>query len=159
MFCSPLPTTLSARRARSGSGPRPTASPTSTISQYGASSDRSRALGGRLASRDAPLSSTCAAPAASDPGAPSRRTMMRKLFLAGICGLMLTPAGIALAASEANMVTGMVQKVDQRSGRVVIDGQTFIMNESGPLALVPQVGHKVALFFDDRNGQKVITRI
>jgi hypothetical protein len=85
--------------------------------------------------------------------------MMRKLFLAGICGIMLTPAGIALAASEANMVTGMVQKVDQRSGRVVIDGQTFIMNESGPLALVPQVGHKVALFFDDRNGQKVITRI
>jgi hypothetical protein len=85
---------------------------------------------------------------------------MRKLLLAGICGLMLTPAGMALAASEANMVTGMVQKVDQRHGRVVIDGQTFIMNESGPLALVPQVGHRgVALFFDERNGEKVITRI
>jgi hypothetical protein len=84
---------------------------------------------------------------------------MRKLLLAGMCNLMLTPAGMALAASEANMVTGMVQKVDQRHGRVVIDGQTFIMNESGPLALVPQVGHRVALFFDGRNGEKVITRI
>jgi len=56
---------------------------------------------------------------------------------------MLTLAGMALAASEANMVTGVVQKVEQRSGRVVIDGQTFSMKESGPLALVPQVGHKV----------------
>jgi GTP-sensing pleiotropic transcriptional regulator CodY len=33
---------------------------------------------------------------------------------------MLTLAGLALAASEADMVTGMVQKVDQRHGRVVI---------------------------------------
>jgi hypothetical protein len=64
--------------------------------------------------------------------------MMRKLLLAGMCGLMLTPAGMALAASEANTVTGMVQKVDQRSGRVVIDGQTFVMMKSGPLALVPR---------------------
>jgi hypothetical protein len=85
--------------------------------------------------------------------------MMRKLFLAGICGVMLALAGIALAASEANMVTGVVQKVDQQSGRVVIDGQTFVMKKSGPLALVPQVGHKVALFFDERNGEKVITRL
>jgi hypothetical protein len=85
--------------------------------------------------------------------------MMRKLLFAGICGLMLTLAGMALAVSEANMVTGMVQKVDQRHGRVVIDGQTFVMKDSGPLALVPQVGHRVTLFFDERNGQKVITRI
>jgi Cu/Ag efflux protein CusF len=72
---------------------------------------------------------------------------------------MLALAGIALAASEANMVTGVVQKVDPQSGRVVIDGQSFIMKDSGPLALVPQVGHKVTLFFDERNGQKVITRL
>jgi hypothetical protein len=85
--------------------------------------------------------------------------MMRKLLLASICGLVLTLAGMALAASEDDMVTGMVQKVDQRHGRVVIDGQTFIMKGSGPLALVPQVGHKVALFFDERNGEKVITRL
>jgi hypothetical protein len=85
--------------------------------------------------------------------------MMRKLLLAYICGITLTLAGTALAASEANKVTGMVQKVDQRHGQVVIDGQTFIMKGSGPLALVPQVGHRVTLFFDERNGQKVITRI
>jgi hypothetical protein len=85
--------------------------------------------------------------------------MMRKLFLAGICGLILTPAGMALAASEANMMTGMVQKVDQRHGWVVIDGQTFVMKDSGPLALVPQVDHKVTPFYEERNGQKVITRI
>jgi hypothetical protein len=72
---------------------------------------------------------------------------------------MLTLAGLALAASQADMVTGMVQKVDQRHGRVVIDGQTFIMKGSGPLTVVPQVGHKVALFFDERNGEKVITRL
>jgi hypothetical protein len=88
-----------------------------------------------------------------------RRPMMRKLLLASICGVMLTLAGMALAASEANMVTGVVQKVDQRSGRVVIDGQSFIVKDSGPLALVPQVGHRVTLFYEERNGEKVITRL
>jgi hypothetical protein len=57
------------------------------------------------------------------------------------------------------MVTGMVQKVDQRHGRVVVDGQTFVMKDSGPLALEPQVNHKVTLFYEERNGQRVITRI
>jgi hypothetical protein len=65
---------------------------------------------------------------------------------------------MAFAASAVNEVTGTVQKVDKVS-RVVIDGQTFVMKASGPLALVPQVGHKVSLFFDERNGENVITRI
>jgi hypothetical protein len=85
--------------------------------------------------------------------------MMRKLLLTGACGFSLALAGMASATSGADEVTGTVQKVDKMSGRVVIDGQTFVMKESGPLALVPQVGHKVALFFEERNGQKVITRI
>jgi hypothetical protein len=56
-------------------------------------------------------------------------------------------------------VTGTVRKVDDRTGRIVIEGQTFVMQQSGPLALEPQVGHKVTLFYQERNGQKVITRI
>jgi hypothetical protein len=85
--------------------------------------------------------------------------MMRKPLLACVCGLTLTLANTALAASEANKVTGTVQKVDKQSGRVVIDGETFVMQQSGPLALTSQVGHKVTLFYEERNGQKVITRI
>jgi hypothetical protein len=41
----------------------------------------------------------------------------------------------------------------------VIDGQSFDMQQSGPLALTPQVGQKVTVFYEERNGQKVITRI
>jgi hypothetical protein len=99
----------------------------------------------------------CAAPVAPPRGAPPRRTTT--LLLTGACGLSLALAGMAFAASAVNEVTGTVQKVDKVSGRVVIAGQTFVMKASGPLALVPQVGHKVSLFFDERNGENVITRI
>ena len=84
---------------------------------------------------------------------------MRKLLVACACGLSLTIAGTVLAASEGTEVMGRVEKFDQRSGRVVIDGETFIMEPSGPLALTPQVGHKVTLFYEERGGRKVITRI
>jgi lipopolysaccharide export system protein LptA len=82
-----------------------------------------------------------------------------KLLLVCACVLTLTVVGTALAASQANKVTGTVQQVDEQTGRIVIDGQTFVMQQSGPLALTPEVGHKVTLFYEERNGRKVITRI
>lgn len=84
---------------------------------------------------------------------------MGKLLFACACGLTLTIAGTVLAASEAIVVTGKVEKFNKESGRMVIGGQTFIMEPSGPLALTPQVGHRVTLLYEERNGQKVITRI
>jgi len=69
--------------------------------------------------------------------------MMPKLLLVCVCCLTLTAVGTALAASEDHKVTGTVEKFDERSGRTVIDGQAFIMEPSGPLALTPEVGHKV----------------
>jgi hypothetical protein len=75
------------------------------------------------------------------------------------CGLTLTLADAALATSAAHKVTGTVRKIDDHTGRFVIDGQTFVRRRSGPLALEPQVGHKVTLFYEGRNGQKVVTRI
>jgi hypothetical protein len=91
--------------------------------------------------------------------------MRRKACLASMaalvcaCGLTLTLADAAPATSEAHKVTGTVEKIDDHTGRFVIDGQTFVMLQSGPLALEPQVGHKVTLFYEERNGQNVVTRI
>jgi hypothetical protein len=44
--------------------------------------------------------------------------------------------------------------MDEHTGRIVIDGQTFAMQQSGPLALEPQVGHKVTLFYEERERPK-----
>ena len=84
---------------------------------------------------------------------------MPKLLPVCVGGLTLAVVGTALAESEVSEVTGTVQQVDEQTGRIVIDGQTFVMKQSGPLALEPQVGSKVTLFYEERNGQKVITRI
>jgi hypothetical protein len=84
---------------------------------------------------------------------------MTKLLLGVVCVLALTIVGPALSAGEASKVTGTVEQVDKQTGRIVIDGQSFDMQQSGPLALTPQVGQKVTVFYEERNGQKVVTRI
>jgi hypothetical protein len=84
---------------------------------------------------------------------------MPKLFLGVACVRALTIVGPALSASEASKATGTVQQVGKQTGRIVIDGQSFDLQQSGPLALTPQVGQKVTVLYEERSGQKVITRI
>ena len=68
-------------------------------------------------------------------------------------------AGAATAASGTE-VTGIVTSVDEQTGEIVIDGQTYVMpEEGGGAALLPAEGDEVTLFYREEGGRKVITRI
>jgi hypothetical protein len=57
-------------------------------------------------------------------------------------------------------VTGMVTEVDQDTNEITIDDQTFVMpKESGGASLMPQVGAEVTLYYEEKDGEKTITRI
>jgi Cu/Ag efflux protein CusF len=64
------------------------------------------------------------------------------------------------AANEGMKATGKVMEVDKDSGQITVNDQTYVMpKESGGAAMMPQVGAEVTLYYEEQNGQKMITRI
>jgi Cu/Ag efflux protein CusF len=64
------------------------------------------------------------------------------------------------AADEGMKVTGMVTEVDDETKEITINDQTFVMpDESGGASMMPQVGAEVTLFYEEKDGQRTITRI
>ena len=63
------------------------------------------------------------------------------------------------AANEDMKATGMVTKVDQDKHQIKVGDQTFMMPMGGGAAVMPQVGSKVTLYYEEKNGQKTVTRI
>jgi hypothetical protein len=54
----------------------------------------------------------------------------------------------------------MVTEVDQDTNEITIDDQTFVMPKaSGGASLMPQVGAEVTLYYEEKDGEKMITRI
>ncbi|MCE3245557.1 MAG: hypothetical protein K0S72_1685 [Arthrobacter sp.] len=88
---------------------------------------------------------------------------MRKPFLAGALALglaaMATGPLPAMAADEGQMVTGTVTSVDEETGKVVINGETYMMDKQAGTVMLPDAGDKVSLTYRDQGGQKVVTRI
>ena len=88
---------------------------------------------------------------------------MRKPFLAGALalalGAMATGPLPAMAADEGQKVTGTVSSVDQETGKVVIDGETYMMDKQAGTVMMPAAGDKVSLTYRDEGGKKVVTRI
>jgi hypothetical protein len=64
-----------------------------------------------------------------------------------------------MAAQEGNKVTGTVTEADRDKQQIKIGGQTFTMKMGGGAAVMPSVGDKVTLYYEDNNGQKTVTRI
>lgn len=63
-------------------------------------------------------------------------------------------------AEDGMKVTGMVTDVDKDANEITIDGNTFIMSDSGGgAAMMPQVGAEITLFYREEGGQNMITRI
>jgi len=56
---------------------------------------------------------------------------------------------------EKKVVTGIVQRVDEDAGHIVIDGQTYVMAR-GSEGFIPNVGQKVTFVYEDRNGENVV---
>ena len=63
------------------------------------------------------------------------------------------------AANEGEKVTGTVTNVDQNKQEITIDGQKYKLLLGAGAGLEPQVGSKVTAYYEEKNGQKTITRI
>jgi hypothetical protein len=50
-------------------------------------------------------------------------------------------------------------KVDQSTGEITIDDQTYQLLLGAGAGLEPQVGAKVTAYYEERDGKKTITRI
>jgi hypothetical protein len=62
------------------------------------------------------------------------------------------------AATEGTKVTGTVMKVNEDKEEITIDDQTYVMAEKH-VAMMPQVGAKVTIFYEEKDGKKTITSI
>jgi hypothetical protein len=70
-----------------------------------------------------------------------------------------TSANQQMAANEGTKVTGTVTEADKDKQQITVDGQTYRMEMGGGAALWPSVGDKITLYYQDRNGEKTVTRI
>jgi hypothetical protein len=86
------------------------------------------------------------------------------LSLAGALALLgpLAWAGDVRAADAAagTEVTGIVTQADKQAGWIVVDGQTYTLSqEGGGEVTLPAAGQKITFSYQERGGQRVITRI
>jgi Cu/Ag efflux protein CusF len=87
---------------------------------------------------------------------------MRKPFLGSAFAMVLAAVAagpLPAMAAEGTMVTGTVTSADQESGKVVINGETYMMDKQAGTVMMPAAGDKVSLTFRDEGGKKVVTRI
>jgi ribosomal 50S subunit-recycling heat shock protein len=68
-------------------------------------------------------------------------------------------SGQQTAANEDNKVTGTVTEASKDKQQITVDGQKFRMEMGGGAAMMPNVGDKVTLYYEERDGQKTVTRI
>ena len=88
--------------------------------------------------------------------------MSRRQLLSAACGLALLGAawtGIARAAetSSGTEVTGIVTQADKQARSIVIDDQTYVLE--GAEVTLPDAGDKLTLSYQERGGQRIITKI
>ena len=83
------------------------------------------------------------------------------LSLNGPASLAIGPekGGQQTAGNEGTKVTGTVMKVDQDTGEITIDDQTYQLLLGAGAGLQPQVGAKVTAYYQEKGGKKTITRI
>jgi hypothetical protein len=67
--------------------------------------------------------------------------------------------GAAGKPAPGREVTGTVERFDEDKGWLIVDGETFVLEKSGPLTLSPTVGERITLFYEERDGRKVVTQI
>jgi hypothetical protein len=87
---------------------------------------------------------------------------MRKVVLVAAAlaaGVVGTNQLVYQAAAEEMKVTGIVTKADEQSKQITVGDKTFDMSDQAGTAMFPQVGGKVTLSYEERNGKNVVTRI
>ncbi len=87
---------------------------------------------------------------------------MRTISLVALAVLLLAAtagplAGGARAEEARKEISGTVEKADATAGRVVVDGQTYLMPTGTAGSLKPKAGDKIAFTYEEQGGKKVIT--
>ena len=91
--------------------------------------------------------------------------MTRRQLLSAAGGLALLGAAwtgdtYAAETSSGTEVTGIVTQADRQAGWIIVDGQTYVLSQKGGGDVgLPAVGEKVTLAYQERDGQKVITKL
>ena len=66
----------------------------------------------------------------------------------------------AADTSSGTEVTGIVTQADKQAGWIIVDGQTYVRSQKGGGDVgMPATGEKVTLSYQERDGQKVITKL
>lgn len=64
------------------------------------------------------------------------------------------------ATSENEMsVTGTVTEVNEDTHVIEVDGKTFSLDDQAGTAMMPAVGDKVTLFYEEQGDHNMVTRI
>ena len=63
------------------------------------------------------------------------------------------------STDSGTQVTGIVKEIDKNGGKMVVNDQTYVLGPSGGTAMVPARGDEITFFYEERDGQKVVTRI
>lgn len=87
-----------------------------------------------------------------------RKPVLGSILAAAMAAAALSPLP-ALAAGQGSMVTGTVTSADSESGKIVVNGETYVMDKQAGTAMMPASGDKVSLTYEERGGEKVVTRI
>ncbi len=75
-------------------------------------------------------------------------------------GAKAQPGQAAAGTSGGTEVTGIVTQADKQAGWIVVDGQTYTLSqEGGGEVTLPAAGQKITFSYQERGGQRVITRI
>ena len=90
---------------------------------------------------------------------------MRKLMLILAVGAFSLQGALAQqdakqAGGEQEMqVTGTVTEVDEDANVITVDGKEFSLDDQAGTAMMPAVGDKVSLFYEEKGGENMVTRI
>jgi hypothetical protein len=88
----------------------------------------------------------------------SRQQLLSAASSLILLGTIACPGGAPLAqTSSGTEVTGIVTRADEQARQIIVNGETYTLQ--GAEVSLPKAGNKITLSYEERAGQKVITRI
>jgi Cu/Ag efflux protein CusF len=82
---------------------------------------------------------------------------MRKIML--VAAALAAGGAVGIASAGEMKVTGKVTEADQQAKQITVGDKTFDMSDQAGTAMFPKVGAEVTVFYEERDGKNVVTRI
>jgi hypothetical protein len=81
---------------------------------------------------------------------------MRKIMLVAAA---LAAGAVAMPSAGEMKVTWKVTEADQQAKQITVGDKTFDMSDQAGTAMFPKLGAEVTVFYEERDGKNVVTRI